>query len=52
MFGYSLIRTKKLMAIYAKMAIFALEKVRQSKSATNGNTRENNNNPPAGERHE
>lgn len=32
MFGYSLIRTKKLMAIYAKMAIFAVEKIRQSKS--------------------
>lgn len=32
MFGYSLVRTKKLMAIYAKMAIFAVEKIRQSKS--------------------
>lgn len=31
MFGYSLIRKKKLMAIYEKMAIFALEKVRQQK---------------------
>lgn len=32
MFGYSLIRTKKLIAIYDKMAIFALCKIRQSKS--------------------
>lgn len=32
MFGYSLIRTKKLMAIYGKIAIFALNKIRQSKS--------------------
>lgn len=32
MFGYSLIRTKKLMAIYDKIAIFAHEKIRQSKS--------------------
>lgn len=32
MFGYSLVRTKKLMAIYGKIAIFAIEKVRQSKS--------------------
>ena len=32
MFGYSLIRTKKLMAIYNKIAIFALEKIRHQKS--------------------
>lgn len=32
MFGYSLIRTKKLIAIYSKIAIFALDKIRQSKS--------------------
>lgn len=31
MFRYSLIRTKKLMAIYDKMTIFALDKVRQQK---------------------
>lgn len=32
MFGYSLIRTKKLMVIYDKIAIFAYCKIRQTKS--------------------
>lgn len=31
-FGFSLIRTSKLMAIYEKMAIFALDKIKQNNS--------------------
>lgn len=34
MFGYSLIRTKKLAVIYNKITIFTLDKVRQLKSQT------------------
>lgn len=41
MFGYSLIRTKKLMAIYDKIAIFAVNKLKQQKTRQHDHNRNN-----------
>lgn len=52
MFGYTLIRTKKLEAIYSKIAIFALKEIKRQKLSLNGDTRKNNSGSTCRERNE